>query len=362
MTPKRYAIIRQIALSAMHTMKRYGSVQMQKLAKCTLDEVQWLQANRPTILPFTRIFDYEATDYKEDSSRPVRAKRPTVREIWVGARSLASIHEDGDASEGMARNQAEDEDTAELTDLQTLLYHDAKTGLPLITDEDGVTRPIRPGDIIQIAWGSNEDLDALFMEEASDPRSESDQLWRELTRDQIRVNNYQETEFLNDPTRSVPREALEETLTRKDDIRLWDEAHKIVEDHLALHTEETRTYRELADFMFLKLRDEQANIQFGEKGLEKGQFLRRKDYFDAVETNLRTLNNVPKKSPPKAVPAEVFKRTPNPFLSQPSKRPVVKPGQRWLHISRHGTKDLTGLAQQFIGPVMPRTSSMTNKV
>lgn len=420
MTDSRYATVYHQALAAMNLLDRYGSTRMNNLAKVTVTEAGWLQANNPHILPYTRIFDYEDDDYKEDCHRPQRSKRPIIREIWVGQRSLSSLGEESDLPEGMSASTMEQEDSAELSELQTMLYNDEKGfnlwllkkskqtaaqrgctmaqirqrlpknkyGVPvyaMFTDpETGEYRPIMNGDCIQIAWGSNErfkdtirsavpDLDALFMEEPSDPRSESDPLMRELTRDQVRANNSMEEEFLTEPPMtfwgrrdgtlsrnspplgrrqngySLPAENLPEGIGSKlDDLQRWRVAHAMVERYLespdCKHTLDD--YRELADAAFDGLKSRERRIKFNDEGkLVEGQFVNRKDYWDEVEHNLRGLEKPIRRAAPKAMPPDVFTRTPNPALTQPSTRPVLKPGQKWLRIGADGsTKDISGLA------------------
>lgn len=242
MNPNRLSYLRDQVMRCHRTLSRYGSIKNTVLPRVTLAESQWLAENKPTWLPYTRIFtSTDAQFWKNDMDRASPSQRPVIREIWVGQRSLATVGED-DAPEGHQRSQSEQEDIAELTDLQTMLYagHEdvrrsaiwrysftlyrkVRRAHPEFTtarrkklwklalqeaeqefastaviedSETGEPRFVRPGDVIQIAWGSNEDLDALYMEEPASDRSEHDSMLRDLDRDQIRPNSYRENEFL----------------------------------------------------------------------------------------------------------------------------------------------------------------------
>lgn len=265
-TPTRLAQIRDGVMSAHRQMQRYGSLPLRSyrgrdginrpspIVRVTLAESDWLARHKPTWLPYTKVLTPTVL-WKQDMDRPSSSQLPVIREIWVGQRSLACIGED-DVPEGHSRSQSEQEEIAELTDLQTMLYEgheslrrsaifkrafylyrsvrrkhpeftrarrrklwklavdEANTEFAyaaVIEDpETGEPRFIRPGDIVQIAWGSNEDLDALYMEEPASDRSEQDSLLRDLDRDQIRPNSYREAAFLEDPEYVLHRDVLVE--------------------------------------------------------------------------------------------------------------------------------------------------------
>lgn len=190
-----------------------------QLPEVTPTEHAWLMANGyPNVAKWTRM-PGEVDDWL-DTEPFVASRYPVVKEILVGARSLGCVASDSDEeSIGLALSQEEQEDTKEVTDLLTLTYQDAPafdrwlkqrtddclirhgfklnnigmrkrimdaictevpcdSGEPLkcmIEDpKTGEYRPLKIGDTVEIAWGSNEDLDALFLEEGDDPRKQND--------------------------------------------------------------------------------------------------------------------------------------------------------------------------------------------
>lgn len=262
MTSERYNELRSLCLRAKRAMDRNGGIATRPdpdrplqavLPTVTFAEDQWLRKHHPSMLPYTQLHQYPGR-WKPSPNAPIRARHPIVREIWLGARSLSSIGQD-ELPEGLSASQAEQEDIAELTDLQTLLYQNpmfealkallvfrlARTWYRnivrrhrsyftwrrklklwrmavshaqyhfahavIIEDEQtGALRFLQPGDVIQMAWGSNEDLDTLYMEEPASERSEDDSRRREILRDQIRANTYTEAKLLEDPTETVNRD------------------------------------------------------------------------------------------------------------------------------------------------------------
>lgn len=327
MTESRYHNIYETALNALYLMNRYGSVQLNKLAKVSIPETKELQKLNPDILPYTRCFDYEEWEYKEDACKPARARHPMIREIWVGMRTLGALGDNGDMSEGMAESTMEQEDQAELTDLVTMTYdrkkdfdlwlkqqkknlskpafkkllkrlpkdkYDNDTLIPAMREDEqtGELIPIMFGDIIQTAWGSNENLDALYMEEAADPRSESDSLMRELTREIIRPNTYMEDQMM-EPSwlgYKLPKEQNH----GMNELKKWQVAHAMADTYVALkeangETPE-QTLRELYDMAFHAITRADGPVKFDQDGkLISGQFMNRRDYWDEIETNLRSL-------------------------------------------------------------------------
>ena len=235
MTTQRFAQLRQAALVASKQMKRKGYVRRNALPRVTLQEHKYLCEHTPNIARFTRTFEHPASEFVSDVNRPGPARLPVVREFWVGARSQAQggLGDTGDDDfgddlpAGFKKSQSEQEDAAETTELMTLTYSDPtaynawiqvqvslrydqivrkkprlkKHGIRLrqlveqqlrlehstfrdgqLTEnmcmfEDPMTgeyRPIQPGDMITTVRGSNDDLDALFLEEADDPREQCD--------------------------------------------------------------------------------------------------------------------------------------------------------------------------------------------
>lgn len=275
MLVSRLLHIKNAALRAKRTLDRFGSVRRNLLPYVSIYEQKELSKSHPNLARWTRSFHYDNSVYIEDVNRMSPSKLPTVKEFWVGSRSLACLAEDDDGR-NLAHRQLEQEDQAELTDLQTILYHDPVewdmwlegevrrrilqdrnpdgslrwgkkflsnhivrasvrhrvlkqvpidgSGEPvkvmLMDDETGELRPVRNGDVVQTAHGSNEDLDALYMDEPTDPRTEDDSRIRELLRDRINPNSDFEQEMLNDrhmaiPSREDPRAHDELTLRRK---------------------------------------------------------------------------------------------------------------------------------------------------
>lgn len=193
-------------------MLRWGAIRRNRLPKITLPEHDWLCKNHPGLAAFTRCYDYSESEWVEDTDRPSRAQPSTVREVWVGA-----VNPDATPA------QAEQEEMALLTDLQTELYSNQaafdqwldtevtkflekhrprlvnnqfvrnKTRrailleYPFPRDRDGdpvpamiedpqtgELRPIQVGDTLTTARTSNDNLDSLYMDEPSDPRMQND--------------------------------------------------------------------------------------------------------------------------------------------------------------------------------------------
>lgn len=309
----RLLAIKEGVFSAHRQMQRYGSLPLRSyrgrdglhrsspIVRVSLAESDWLAKNKPSWLPYTKICTPTVL-WKSDMDRPSSAQYPVIREIWVGQRSLACVGED-DVPEGHSNSAKEQEEIAELTDLQTMLYEgheslrrsaifkralylyrnvrrkhpeftwprrkklwklavdEANTefaSAAIIEDpETGEPRFIRPGDIVQVVWGSNEDLDALYMEEAASDRSEHDSLLRDLNRDQIRPNSYREAAFLEDPDYVLHRDVLTD-----DEIIAEDEFPEV-------------------------------------------EWFTRSDYFAALERNTRQRERVATKNARKAPPAPV---------------------------------------------------------
>jgi hypothetical protein len=243
---------------------------------------------------------------------------------------MASVGETDETSEGLTISQAQQEDAAELTELQTVLYQDQgkyqeflkglvesrvasayelsgrsltpeqlnkardiatvqilqeTANLGFIDDpETGEYRPIRNGDLIQIAWGSNEDLDALYLEESPDPRSEEGSLYRELLRDQVRANSDFEQDLLNDPSISIPS---------SDDEYADNDLHlRRVAYYKAERISERRPDVPAADIREEALRRTRGNhskLTTVEGEIVAGRFLKAKDIWDENEFQIRRL-------------------------------------------------------------------------
>lgn len=247
MNTQRFNHLFSLAKSAKQSLDARGFLQRNKLPRVTPAEHAWLTKHHPTMARFTRLFEYDPKEYIEDVNRAASAQRPRVTEIWVGARSLSCIpgesaeHE----SEGLSASQMEQEDAAETTMMQTMLYHDADSGQPMIEDDEtGELRPVRIGDIVQVVpskqmvshrlhWktkkplihmsGLTDDLDQLFLEEGDDPRHQedmsaygSDHKWS----DRFSANSLLEEEFLSGASKPRRSPVSASDLDRQHDARM----------------------------------------------------------------------------------------------------------------------------------------------
>lgn len=144
------------------------AINTSQLPAITLAEHHWLIHNGwANVARWTRA----SADVEEwmDTDEFVESRTPTIRYIWVGKRSLKAHGDTSDEGEGLTASQEEQEDSAELCDIETLI--DREQFRDPVTDE---IRPIQMGDTLEIVHGSNEDLDALYLEEGDDPRCQND--------------------------------------------------------------------------------------------------------------------------------------------------------------------------------------------
>lgn len=338
MKPERFNHIAGEAVRCKRLLDKRGSIRRNELPKVTFEEHKHLTATNPKVARFTRCFDYGPNEWIEDVNRMAPARRPVIREIWVGARSLGCVGED-DMPEGHQHSQIEQEDQAELTDLVTMLYDNpeafdawleneitaritesrkwgrkwvnnhiirqhmkrlvledcprhSKTGEVvkcMITDDDtGDLRPVRVGDTLTVAHGSNENLDALYMDEPNDPRADDDSLIRDLLRDRVNPNSDFEQDMLNNPDMAIPSE--------DDDLADNELYLRRVANHLASKLVE-RNPRLEPDFLTLRekaylriLKAHQALATDHEGRIIAGSFRRPKDLWDDQESRLRTLS------------------------------------------------------------------------
>lgn len=341
MTTPRLLQIRTAALAAQRQMKKKGWVRRNNLPRITLEEDKWLGEHKPNIKRFTRLFEYQYNEFVQDVDRPSEARRPMIREFWVGARSqsLASGAFDTEVEEatgedlpaGFRKSQGDQEESAEMTELMTLTYDDPEGfeqwlkveqahryqelttlkprlrkhrvkllkiieqvirkehPLPLmIEDEWGHRRPICPGDVITVARGSNDDLDALFLEEADDPREQNDFTADGSDHrysDRFRANTEMEESFLHDRTRVVPNSALPEgTRYNPDDLQLRRMAQERACDLVLRDPSLSNSILKLADEIEANLRRGVADVRFDHEGiLVAGYFANRSEYFASVE-------------------------------------------------------------------------------
>lgn len=202
MTNQRLSRILSDAKRAQTRLHDRGYIRRSTLPYVTLEEHHWLSRNMKSMSGFVRTFDYEDDVWIEDPNRPVQAREPKITEIWVGARSMGTVGGESPETEteGLSASQLDQEDSAELTDLQSYLYDDPtafetwieaeitrrltawerpirnviyrsamrrEIMLELPTDKEGdpimamiedpttgEPRPIRNGDVIQVCMGS----------------------------------------------------------------------------------------------------------------------------------------------------------------------------------------------------------------
>jgi hypothetical protein len=277
----------------------------QQFIRVTLDEHRWLCQNRPNVAKFTRVFEYHDTDYFNDpqmeSSRP-----PKVMEIWVGARSLKTValENDEDTSDS-AKRAMEIENAAELTALQTMLYHDARTGQPMIVDDEtGEYRPVRNGDVISIVRGSNDDLDALFLDEPDDPRQQNDfdaagtdHKWS----DRFQANSGVDEAFLEfEANHHLPNNhpVCREVIVPPDDFFFRSKAQRLVAAAIQKNPALEPQLLKLTDEVEQRLRDEYAPVRFEHGELTHGYFVDRREYYAEMEKHyLKTQRCKPKERP-----------------------------------------------------------------
>lgn len=353
MTRSRFAILIEAATFLRKLALKYAAVPMKGLPIVTLEESAWLSKHKPGLLPFTKLACCEVTGWKSIfvNTRDEKgllhghltsAKRPIIREIWVGARSPAAIGE-SESSEGHQHSQTEQEDVAEVTDLMTMLYGDPKFAEELIFQqacdtylkaltlalltcawrvnlsfckhlwkkalmqaqydnahtaviedpESSKPRLIRVGDIIQTAWGSNENLDAMYLEEPANERSESDSIEREIARDQIRANTYHEQCYLTGgrnpnllpPVMHIKQLRESEMFPEQDNFRLRQQAGRMVDefaknnpDDIRLHTDSNGRSGTLAlyDLAFSKLKNDDL------------EWVNAQDFWEQIDRNTRS--------------------------------------------------------------------------
>lgn len=363
MKKQRYLTIAQFAADAAKRLHKYGSIRRSTLPEVTLTEHHWLIKHAPSVAANTRC-PGAPDDWVEATDRPASAKRPAIREVWVGSRSMACIGDD-DTPEGFQASSAQQEDAAELTDLQTMLYQDQERYKEYVHDlveervasafdlsgrtltpaqlnrarkiarvqvmietknmgfiddpETGEYRPVRNGDLIQVAWGSNENLDALYLEEPSDPRSEEGSLYRELLRDQIRANSDFEQDMLNDPTISIPSQDDE---FADNDLHLrrvaYYKAERIIARSPHVPADEIRAES------LKRVRAGHGALRSVDGTVVSGQFNRPKDIWDENEFQLRRLEECLRHNRVKARPAKLDWNSLRPLPAKLQRSAMVK--------------------------------------
>lgn len=299
MTTQRFNRVFALARAAKQSLDRYGSIRRNKLPLVSFLEHDWLTKHHKAMAGFVRTFQYSDSEYIEDTSRPVQARPPKITEIWVGSRSLGCVPGESaeTETEGLSASQLEQEDAAELTDLQTLLYHDPVSGHSLIEDpDDGHLRPIRNGDVVSVVRGSNDDLDALFLEEGDDPRVQNDlgavgtdHKWS----DRFRANTDLEQSFLDSREYKLPNSAADDTRWCPDDLTMRRLAQNLVAKVLERRPDWEDNILALTDEAEQRIRAMSENVKFNQDGaMIAGYFMTRDEFFGTLESNLRELERV----------------------------------------------------------------------
>lgn len=338
-----------------------ASLHVSALPLITTTEHDWLLKNGfPGIAKLTRLDPH--ADSWIDHAPFIESKPTAVKEIWVGARSMKTLSaasrqfyavpeetpdkdEDEDEDEESHLNRREDldipvtddtpeghsasaleqEDAAELTELQFA------TTNGLIEDPDtGETRRIRYGDVLTIAisnqplcitrkgkdgtdrtfvYGLNQDLDALYLEEGDDPRRQtdvgaygSDHTWS----DRFRGNTHREDEFfefrgnwaykgtkiikkriLEKDRYKAPNTSLKSTglAWQPDELTLRRIAQQMAGRMIERNPNLTPLLLNLTDEAERKLRNMSAKVRFeGDEGLIQGYFLTRDEFFGTLDS------------------------------------------------------------------------------
>lgn len=347
------------------------AVNLSQLPVVTPMEQDWLIRNSPKIARWTRLSGQEGW---MDTDPMVEAQKPTIREIWVGARSLRCLtaedtepqdlrswydkydeeneeNEENDSVEafeyateadGLTISQMEQEDAAEMLDLASMLYEDRpaferwaakiraemrkngfshkdtrewveyctpknKYGVPLYAmfeDTDtGEYRPIRNGDMLTTIRGSNDNLDALFMEEGDDPRVQNDvsagstdHRWS----DRFRANRNFEQEMLN-ATRDYARGKWQHSYRlpnsnpilkgirwAPDELTLRRLAQATTERIITRKPELEDERQQLTDQAYDRLSAMTKDLRFDRDGaMVQGYFLSKQEFFGTLEENER---------------------------------------------------------------------------
>lgn len=300
---------------------RSKAVHLSRLPEVSPEEQDFLIRNAPNVAKWTRPKGH--VDGWLDTDPMQASRKPVVREIWVGARSLNCLPSSAESeSEGLSISALEQEDQAELTDMQTLSYVDSRgyrdwvrnriKNIPkkyrlaaynalmkrhphrcMITDpKTGEYRPIRNGDVITIVHGSNEDLDALYLEEPADERSEHDALIRELDRDQIRANNWTESELLKSYDTLRCQDLPDDLRPVPDDFIVRRMAQEIACAYIEKNPDLEDQLLQITDKAEENLRKFYDDVQWQDGRMIKGHTITRSDFYDLLDRNLRELDAV----------------------------------------------------------------------
>lgn len=356
MTNQRLLEIRNSAITSSRYIKKYGYIRRNNLIRVSPTEHKWLCDNRPNMARFTRAFRYDHNDYVQDVDRATQARPTIIREVWIGSRSSALLDSAAETEEAMGddlpagfkKSQEQQEDTAEVTEIVSMLYENRPAfeawvekakilrfnelvtqkprlkkhrallmkciekvlmaELPqnkygeiqyvMVEDEDtGELRPIRPGDVLSVPRGSNDDLDSLFLEEADDPREQNDfsaDGSDHRYSDRYRANTDMEEEFLHDRTRIIPNTALPDgTRYQPDDMQIRRAAQERACNLILKEPKLENQILQLTDEIEDNLRRGLADVRFDHEGkLAAGYFVNRSEYFACVEQPF--LNRKPK--------------------------------------------------------------------
>ena len=349
MTTPRLLQIKQIATSCSRFLKKRGWIRRNDMARVTLEEHKWLCEHKPNMARYTRCFQYQHNEFVQDVDRPAEARTPIIREVWIGARSQAlaantfdtEVEDGEDLAAGFKKSQGDQEESAEVTEMIMHTYDDPaafdaymirqvderwqemlarkprlrkhktaliklikqqilgelpcdKYGTPhkcmIVDDDTGELRPLRNGDIVTVARGSNDDLDALFLEEADDPREQNDFSAAGADHrysDRFRANTDMEESFLHDRDHRIPNSAMPEgTRYYPDDMQIRRFAQQRACDLVLRDPSLVSNILALTDEIENNLRRGIADVRFDENGqLAAGYFVSRSEYFSSIEQN-----------------------------------------------------------------------------
>lgn len=170
--------------------------------------------------------------------------------------------------------------------------------MAMIEDEHCECRPIRNGDVVTVAHGSNEDLDALFLEEGDDPRVQNDQgaegsdhRWS----GRFRANTPLEEEFLTNSCftkrgsgqhitpNSNP--VVADLRWQPDELTMRRVAQGLVARMLERHPKWSDHLLKLTDEAEANLKRMAADLQIEDGVVTHGYFITKDEFFGTIEAN-----------------------------------------------------------------------------
>lgn len=299
-----------------------GSIKRNNLILVTLDEHKFLAQHYPNAAKYTRTSTYHDSEYVEDSSLMGSSQLPVVHETWYGARSLSVLRDD-DMPEGFRKANELKEDEQEKMELQCLLYHDPKTGVPMIEDSiTGKLRKLRIGDMITKVRKANDNLDETFMEEGDDPRQQNDysaggtdHKWS----DRFRANTNIEHDLLTSKTlprdhkraHRIPNDISDTSVNwQMDSIQLRSLAILYAERLIVLSPELESARVTLTDRAYKVLDSMSRKLKIRDGAVINGYFITKQEFFADLEA-IHLKNKPPRKGPPPAMDWSVIRGVEN---------------------------------------------------